>query len=1054
MKLDFNDIQTLERHRELAYLERHFKSILSNGSSAVLIEAASGTGKSTLVQSFMEKVSSRALICYGKFEERTTASEPFAAIVDAMKTLIDTILKSGEGHIWGRRIRESLEVEIELLQDLFPSFSIITKAGRRLSESTENSDSSFYFDGFGNMTDKEWRFERLRLAMRSLFRCLSSYAPVVFCLDDLHWVDPDSLALIRTLLGDKKRGRKFLFLGTTRPLPTKTNPFLCDKINVFHLPGWTVEEITTLVAQILRQSPGSVQPLAECLHNHTAGNAFTVMHFLRRLYDQHLFVWDPDKEQWAFDEHETSLGINMIETPAEVVRDSLLSTEEDERLALMVAASFGTAHFEVTTIVHGLEVLKSEIAPAGQAPSGPALTEERSESVDPYFVQNRIRSMKQALERLAEKGFVIKQENEFQGHYKFAHDSVREAAYSLLPEGRERRRVHLNIGRQIRLWMDTESELGMSLSQESLVLYAAKHLNIASDLIEDPWELVDLAEMNYQAAEVVAQKSSFFPALEYLQFAVQLLGDEGWKDHYALAHKLSVALTRIQYSLGLHDDCLKTADTVLKHGKAFRDECAVYHAKLFCLMQQDRYPEALDVVLNVLKDLGQPFPRRFLCVHLAKDLKKTMKLLKGKTDKELLALPRIDDQDINDSIDFMERLAEMSKRGVDPIYFHLFSFRAIHLTVERGLYRLSTYAFMAWAWSRAEMGDHEEAVRFGKLALKITEDGLGRFRDTRIRAVYWTHIFHWRQPYRNGLEPMFRAIKELWEYSAVDYVHWHGAQLCRLCIASGYNLRATLKEIEKFCECLQDYRQDMHWRLLAPFHQSVLNFMGKSPNGAHLSGEIIDADTHERVWSGDRNALQYLDLNVMMVAYYFHDYERASNAWQRLKDVSISVTGPDYWIPLRLFYAGLVSAALSRRKSFRGEKRKAQSQLSQLRLWTDQGNVACRHMCLLLEAEILRNSSSADLEGVLSLYAKAGEEACIVSMIHHEALAYELAGQFIFDSGKKQMARIYFTRAMDLYETWGAVGKVEHIYTKFRAVLWAKNECPESTMEFTVTMPG
>jgi len=1044
----------LKRQDELDWLLTHFDSILANGSSAALVEGPSGVGKSTLLRSFLSEVADKALICYGKFEERTAASEPFAAIIGAMDTLIEKILLSGEGERWGRRIRESLDVEIDLLQDSFPSFEGIVKAGRRSSESTQASESSFYFDGFGNMADKEWRFERLRLAMRSLFRCLSEHAPVVFAMDDLHWVDPDSLALIRTLIHDSKKGRKFLFVGTTRPLQesaalTTVCAFPRDKVDLLSLEGLNVPEISRFVSDLLKRSSEDVRPIAECLQRHTGGNPFTVIHFLRRLEDQHCFTWDDDRKYWNFDIQETVFGITVIDRPAEVVRETIQSLDEQERLALLTAASFGTSYFEVNTIVHALEVLE----PKKGITVEQSLRESRSESVDPFFVQNRIRTMEDCLGRLTDKGFVCPQER--RGHYKFAHDSVRETSYSLLPEGRERRKVHLGIGRQIRLWMEAESELGTSLSHESLVLHATKHLNAAADLIDDIWELVDLAELNYQAAELVAEKSSFFPALEYLIFGKQLLGDKGWKNHYALANKLSVALTRIQYTLGLYDECLKTADTVLEHAKQLRDKIAVYHTKIFCLMQQDRYPEALDHIMDILKDLGQPFPKRFLGMHVIKDSKKAAKLLKGKTDEDLLSLPRVNDELINNSIEFMERLAECSVRKVDPAYFSLFSFRSIHLTMERGLFPLSTYAFMAWAWSKAAEGHHDEALRFGKLALRVADEnqGLGRFRDTRIRMVYWTMISHWRYPYKDGLEHLFQGMNELWEYSAVDYVYWHGVNLCKVCTAAGYDLRRTLSEIEKLSECLVDYKQVMHQRLLAPLHQSVLNLMGKSSSKSHLVGEIIDEETIRTEWKTDVVALSHLELKAMFVAYFFNDYERAYRAWQRQKKYNIAVlVGPDCWTTLQIFYSGLVMAAISKEKNNRSEKRKAQSQLLQLRLWNHQGNVACRHMCLLLEAELLNADPNPDLQEIVSLYVKAAEAANQVSMIQHEALAYELAARFTHSRGDRSLSSKYFFRSIDLYDAWGAFGKVNQIRTDFGEVLSSDEEGIDCTTEFSIPL--
>ena len=169
------------------------------------------------------------------------------------------------------------------------------------------------------------------------------------------------------------------------------------------------------------------------------------------------------------------------------------------------------------------------------------------------------------------------------GHFKFSHDRVREAAYSLLPEGNARKALHLKIGRQLRTWMDTESELGTNLSEESLLLHAAKQLNYGADLITDTWERLDVAELNFHAAEVAANKSSFFPSMEYLKHGISILGGcnhNPWKEHYGLMLKLSVALSRIQYCCGLHNESLQSANDVIMHSKTFVDRRNVYHTKL------------------------------------------------------------------------------------------------------------------------------------------------------------------------------------------------------------------------------------------------------------------------------------------------------------------------------------------------------------------------------------------------------------------------------------------------------------------------------------------
>jgi predicted ATPase len=63
--------------------------------------------------------------------------------------------------------------------------------------------------------------------------------------------------------------------------------------------------------------------------------------------------------------------------------------------------------------------------------------------------------MKEQLAEALKDGFV---EMTPTGNFRFAHDRIRESAYSLLPEGLSRKEVHLKVGRQLRAWMDAQEE--------------------------------------------------------------------------------------------------------------------------------------------------------------------------------------------------------------------------------------------------------------------------------------------------------------------------------------------------------------------------------------------------------------------------------------------------------------------------------------------------------------------------------------------------------------------------------------------------------------------
>ena len=102
--------------------------------------------------------------------------------------------------------------------------------------------------------------------------------------------------------------------------------------------------------------------------------------------------------------------------------------------------------------------------------------------------------------------------------FKFSHDQIQEAAYSLAPDGLEKQKLYLVIGSAIRC---------MNLSPDQCnwqLLMAVNQLNRTMDLVVDKKEKVKLAELNLEAANLVISQSAFFPAVGYLK-----LHEGNWK---------------------------------------------------------------------------------------------------------------------------------------------------------------------------------------------------------------------------------------------------------------------------------------------------------------------------------------------------------------------------------------------------------------------------------------------------------------------------------------------------------------------------------------------
>src|SRR6202043_1235641 len=114
--------------------------------------------------------------------------------------------------------------------------------------------------------------------------------------------------------------------------------------------------------------------------------------------------------------------------------------------------------------------------------------------------------------------------------YKFLHDRVQQAAYSLIPE-EQRAEVHLRIGRALLASM-TANDLAEHLFD------VANQLNRGAALLVDPDEKARVAAIELRAARKAKASTAYTSACTYLSTGMTLLGREGWKSRYELAFGL------------------------------------------------------------------------------------------------------------------------------------------------------------------------------------------------------------------------------------------------------------------------------------------------------------------------------------------------------------------------------------------------------------------------------------------------------------------------------------------------------------------------------------
>jgi predicted ATPase len=144
--------------------------------------------------------------------------------------------------------------------------------------------------------------------------------------------------------------------------------------------------------------PRICEPLSDVVFQKTKGNPFFVLEFLRSLVDRGLLEYSIQKRSWVWDEDNVS-SMDVTGNVLHLLSSKMSGLSEHTQLALKVAACFGI---------------------------------KLNGSVVSYLcTSSEYSTISDGLEEAVRKGFVMKVGS---SDFKFSHDKVREAAYSLIPD--------------------------------------------------------------------------------------------------------------------------------------------------------------------------------------------------------------------------------------------------------------------------------------------------------------------------------------------------------------------------------------------------------------------------------------------------------------------------------------------------------------------------------------------------------------------------------------------------------------------------------------------
>ena len=659
-----------------------------NDTPLILVSGYSGSGKSSLVNTFMEQLERQARIkdskikpCYllsGKFHEHSVGVT-YSALVEAFGGFCDEILKGDTAELQRLKgsITEAVGDEGSVLANMIPKLAPLI--GKKDSE-----QSSKHFS-------MENGYNRLRYILKSFTEAIcNADRPVVLFLDDLQWIDDASSELMVDLATNKCAGR-FMFIGAYRSNNVDENPVFANALAKIrdarrtlqiNLSGLSLVVVEEFIADTLRLEAGECSDLAEQIYSKTQGNIFFTKQTLEALHRKRAIYKSILDFQWCWDMEKVSAVASYSDNVVDLVTAKITSLPEKLQKVLAIASFLGSNFtFDILFGVienEGYQMLSQDLV--------------------------------QLLDIGVHKGLIV--ERSTLSEYAFAHDRIKQACYSLMPIGENRDAIKVRIAKYL---------IKMAKSKEGkawMLFVAADHLNAVDYHDMTPLEVVRL---NLEVGEKAVALSAFVPASVYLQKASEALEsiEHPWKLHYDMTLRLCRTSADVELLLGRFERGRMFCNEVITHTRSVEDKLAMQLSLGQALGRLERHAEGMTVNMLALLSVKQ-FPAGFYLFHVLRDFRIVKKYFQAHTDYDILMLPPMRDRV---KVAAMEHLSDLIVRAYScgyTIIVLLSILRSLRLSFKHGVCAATAGAFAYYGLILCgTFGDQEEGSRLGRLAKEI-----------------------------------------------------------------------------------------------------------------------------------------------------------------------------------------------------------------------------------------------------------------------------------------------------------------------------------------------
>ena len=1021
------------RRDEVKKLLAAFDRISQGTRELLLVAGHSGIGKTAVVNEIHKPIArQRGYFIRGKFEQ-FQRDVPLSGFVQVLNDLMTQVLSESSANIgaWRKEILAVLGENGRVILEVVPKLAQIIGSQPPVPEL------------FGSAAQD--RFNRLLKGFVYLFS--RAEHPLVLFLDDLQWADSASLQFLQLLLEDAEE-QHLLVVGAYRDNEvTSSHPLAIaiDRLHKNHGIAQTLmlgplqyEDLNQLIADTLSCSLLLAAPLTKLVVQKTQGSPFFATQFLQSLYDRQLLSYNPAGGHWQFNISQVkslsttndivSLMVQRMQRLPQVTREvvswaACLGNQFDlQTLSLICERSvWDTGKALWQALQEGLILPTSEIY---------RFFQDGGDTCDA--------STRADLPELNRKSAP---------QYRFLHDRVQQAAYSLIPT-HQQSATHLAIGQRLLANLNPEA-------RENQIFELVRHINLGCSSNTEAIAPERVADLNLAAAKRAKASVAYKSAALYCQTAQTHLTGDAWEHQYKLAFDTYFETLQVEFLLGHHAAAEELAQGLLPKLKTRIDSAKVHDFLVRFYSSQNRMGDAIEIGLQALQLLG---------IALAEDLplEQVKELLPLPAIYRVDDLPQMTDPEQQMGLQILMNLCTPGYAS-DPVLYRRLVLTMLQLCQQHGYAAPSAHAFMSYGMALcSEAAEFDLGHHAGQISLRLIERFQAKELKVKANLLFNGQIYHWKYHLSETLAGLERGIGAGIEVQDLEFASYCINFLSLHASRTTDAIELTLTYLAKFFQLqhIKIYERGTPIYYARIWHQYLLVLAQVPKDASNFDPTQLVGTSFDETEALPQ--LQQMEARVSLGAFYLaktilantfdlHDRalewaEVAANYVAGLSSTIVPIHNVHYSLAL------LATLAPDGRSSpqFSVRLERVDRYQQQLKQWADSAPMNYSHLYQLVEAE--RYRVLARPMEAMSAFDDAIALARTHGYIGDLALAYERAARFYSALGKPTIAQTYGVHAYYTYARWGARAKVEWLEVRATHLLEPVLHPPESMPHATAQL--